>query len=91
MVSVAALPLGLPMRAHLNVRVPPSESLLADPSMLTTEPTKTFWLSPGLAVGATLVVAVAAVVAVSPPQPDKLMHSAKTPMKARNGLKKWSV
>ena len=45
-----------------------------------------------MAVGATLVVAVAAVVvAVSPPQPDKLKHSAKTPMKARNDLKKWSL
>ncbi len=89
MVRVAALPTGLPMSVHLKVSVPPSGSLLAEPSMLTTAPTKTFWLAPGLAVGATLVVAVA--VAVPPPHPDKLAQSAKTPMKARNDLRKWRL
>ena len=84
MVSFAALPVGTPIRVHLKVSVPPSGSLLAEPSILTTVPTNTFWLGPGLAVGATLVVAVAAV--VPPPHPDKLAQSAKTPMKARNSL-----
>jgi hypothetical protein len=60
--------------------------------MLTTVPTKTFWLGPGLAVGATLTVAVAVVVAaVPPPHPDKLALSAKMLMKAKNGFKKWSL
>ena len=88
MVKVAALPLGLPIKVHLNVNDPPSESLLAEPSMLTTAPTTTFWLGPGLAVGATLVVAVAS---VPPPHPYKDVQSAKTPMKAKNGLRKWSL
>jgi hypothetical protein len=80
----------LPIKVHLKVSVPPSESLLAEPSMLTTEPTKTFWLGPGLAVGATLTVAVA-VVAVPPPHPNKLALSAKMPMKAKNGFEKLSL
>ena len=88
MVKVAALPLGLPISVHLNVNDPPSESLLAEPSMLTTAPTTTFWLGPGLAVGATLVVAVAS---VPPPHPDKDTQSTKTPDKATNGLRKWSL
>ena len=87
---VAALPTGLPMSVHLKVSVPPSGSLLAEPSMLTTAPTKTFWLAPGLAVGATLVVAVAVVVP-PPPHPDKLAQSAKMPMKARSDLRKWRL
>ena len=88
MVKDAALPLGLPIRVHLKVKEPPSESLLADPSKLTTVPTTTFWLVPGLDVGATFVVAVAS---VPPPQPDREAQSAKTPMKARNGLRKLSL
>ena len=86
MVKVAALPLGLPISVHLNVNDPPSESLLAEPSMLTTAPTTTFWLGPGLAVGATLTVA-----SVPPPHPVRIAQSAKMPMKASKGFRKWSL
>jgi hypothetical protein len=64
--------------------------LLTEPSMLTTVPTKKFWLGPGLAVGATLTVAVV-VAAVPPPQPDNIVLRAKNAHEGKKtALTNWT-
>ena len=52
---MAVLPVGLPSKAHLKTKASPLASVLPEPSMVTTAPTNTLWLTPGFATGAELV------------------------------------